>query len=108
MNLKQHVRVFHVTLATLTILAFISGDFGVVQDILGYGVAAIIALRLLWVLSNPCRLCLNRFLPRFHMAPVRPMAASFECPPDADFLDYDRAGRRQSDVFADRQSDCDR
>ena len=53
MNLKQHVRVFHVTLATLTILAFISGDFGVVQDILGYGVVAIIALRLLWVLFNP-------------------------------------------------------
>ena len=65
MNLKQHVRVFHVTLATLTILAFISGDFGVVQDILGYGVAAIIALRLLWVLFNPCQLCLNRFYPDF-------------------------------------------
>ena len=65
MNLKQHVRVFHVTLATLTILAFISGDFGVVQDILGYGVPAIIALRLLWVLFNPCQLCLNRFYPDF-------------------------------------------
>ena len=65
MNLKQHVRVFHVTLATLTILAFISGDFRVVQDILGYGVAAIIALRLLWVLFNPCQLCLNRFYPDF-------------------------------------------
>ena len=65
MNLKQHVRVFHVTLATLTILAFISGDFGVVQDILGYGVAAIIALRLLWVLLNLCQLCLNRFYPDF-------------------------------------------
>ena len=65
MNLKQHVRVFHVTLATLTILAFISGDFRVVQDILAYGVAAIIALRLLWVLFNPCQLCLNRFYPDF-------------------------------------------
>ena len=40
MNRKQHVRVFHITLVTLMILAFISGDFGVVQDILGYGVAA--------------------------------------------------------------------
>ena len=65
MNLKQHVRVFHITLVTLMILAFISGDFGVVQDILGYGVAAIIALRLLWVLFNPCQLCLNRFYPDF-------------------------------------------
>tara|TARA_Y100001933_G_scaffold32012_1_gene26734 strand:- start:2513 stop:2983 length:471 start_codon:yes stop_codon:yes gene_type:complete len=65
MGLKQHIRVFHVNLATLTILAFISGDFGVVQDILGYGVAAIIALRLLWVLLNPCQLCLNRFYPDF-------------------------------------------
>ena len=65
MNRKQHVRVFHITLVTLMILAFISGDFGVVQDILGYGVAAIIALRLLWLLLNPCQLCLNRFYPDF-------------------------------------------
>ena len=65
MSLKQHVRVFHVTLATLTILAFISGDLGVVQDILGYGVAAIIALRLLCVLLKPCQPCLNRFYPDF-------------------------------------------
>ena len=65
MNRKQHVRVFHITLVTLMILAFISGDLGVVQDILCYGVAAIIALRLLCVLLKPCQPCLNRFYPDF-------------------------------------------
>ena len=44
MNLMQRVRAYHVTLATLTILAFVTGDFGFIHDLLGYGVAAVIVL----------------------------------------------------------------
>ena len=61
----ERVRAYHVTLATLTILAFLTGDFGFVHDLLGYGVAAIIVFGLLWALFNPRQLGLNRFYPQF-------------------------------------------
>ena len=48
MALMQKVRPHHVALAVLTILAYLSGDFGLVHDWPGYGVAAIICFRLLW------------------------------------------------------------
>lgn len=61
----QKVRVYHVTLAVITVLAYLSGDFGLIHDWLGYGVAVIIALRLLWAVFNPRQLGLNRFYPDF-------------------------------------------
>jgi len=60
----ERVRAYHVTLATLTILAFLTGDFGFVHDLPGYGVAAIIVFRLLWALFNQRQLGLNRFYPQ--------------------------------------------
>jgi len=65
MNLMQKVRVYHAALAVLTVLAYLSGDFGLVHDWLGYGVAVVIALRLLWATFNPRQLGLNRFYPEF-------------------------------------------
>ena len=65
MALMQKVRAYHVALAVLTILAYLSGDFGLVHDWLGYGVAAIICFRLLWALFNRRQLGLNRFYPEF-------------------------------------------
>lgn len=32
MNLMQKVRVYHAALAVLTVLAYLSGDFGLVHD----------------------------------------------------------------------------
>ncbi len=65
MTLMQKVRTYHATLAVLTVLAYLTGDFGLVHDWLGYGVAAIIGFRLLWALFNPRQLGLNRFYPEF-------------------------------------------
>jgi len=65
MALMQKVRTYHAALAILTVLAFLTGDFGLVHDWLGYGVAAIIGFRLLWALFNPRQLGLNRFYPEF-------------------------------------------
>lgn len=65
MALMHKIRVYHAALAVLTILAYLSGDFGLVHDWLGYGVAAIICFRLLWALFNPRQLGLNRFYPEF-------------------------------------------
>ncbi|MFT5487180.1 MAG: cytochrome b [Paracoccaceae bacterium] len=65
MSLMHKVRVYHAALAVLTVLAYLTGDFGIVHDWLGYGVAIVIALRLLWAVFNPRQLGLNRFYPAF-------------------------------------------
>jgi len=65
MSLMHKVRFYHAALAILTVLAYLSGDFGLVHDWLGYGVAVVIALRLLWAVFNPRQLGLNRFYPDF-------------------------------------------
>lgn len=65
MTLMQRVRVYHAALAVLAVLAFLSGDFGLVHAWLGYAVAAIIVLRLMWAAVNPRQLGLNRFYPEF-------------------------------------------
>ena len=65
MNLMQRIRAYHITLATVTILAFVTGDFGFIHDVLGYALAAVIVLRLLWALFNPRQVGLNRFYPQF-------------------------------------------
>lgn len=59
MSLMHKVRFYHAALAILTVLAYLSGDFGLVHDWLGYGVAVVIALRLLWAVFNPRQLGLN-------------------------------------------------
>ena len=65
MSLMHKVRFYHAALAIFTVLAFLSGDFGIVHDWLGYVVAAVLAMRLLWALFNPRQLGLNRFYPNF-------------------------------------------
>ena len=65
MSLTKRIRAYHAALAILTVLAFLSGDFGLVHDWLGYGVAAVIGFRLLWALFNPRQLGLSNFYPDF-------------------------------------------
>ena len=65
MSLMHKIRWYHAVLAVLTLLAYFSGDFGFIHDILGYGVGIIIVLRLIWAVFNPRQLGLNRFYPVF-------------------------------------------
>lgn len=65
MSTIHHIRIYHATLAILSILAYLTGDFGLVHSWLGYGVAVIIALRLLWAMSGNPHVGLMRFYPSF-------------------------------------------
>jgi cytochrome b len=65
MNMMSKIRLYHCTLASLAILAYLTGELGVVHAWLGYGVALIIALRLLWALFGSRQVGLMRFYPSF-------------------------------------------
>ena len=65
MNIMNRIRIYHATLATLAILAYLTGELGLVHAWLGYGVAIVIALRLLWTLSGERQVGLMRFYPSF-------------------------------------------
>ncbi len=65
MNTMQRIRVYHAILAALAIAAYLTGELGIVHAWLGYGVAIVIALRLLWALSGERQVGLMRFYPSF-------------------------------------------
>jgi cytochrome b len=65
MTIMQKIRVYHASLAILAILAYVTGDLGVIHSWLGYGVAAVIVFRLLWALSGNPHVGLMRFYPSF-------------------------------------------
>lgn len=65
MNIMSRIRIYHATLAILAILAYLTGELGLVHAWLGYGVAIVITLRLLWALSGERQVGLMRFYPSF-------------------------------------------
>ncbi len=65
MSLIHKIRWYHAVLAVVTLLAYFSGDWGFIHDLLGYGVGVIIVLRLVWAVFNPRQIGLNRFYPVF-------------------------------------------
>jgi hypothetical protein len=65
MQIMKRIRIYHAVLAILAVLAYASGEMGIVHAWLGYAVALVVVLRLLWVLSGERELGLMRFYPRF-------------------------------------------
>lgn len=65
MNIMQRIRFYHATLACSALLAYLTGEFGLIHAWLGYGVAIVIVLRLLWALSGERQVGLMRFYPSF-------------------------------------------
>lgn len=65
MNIMNRIRIYHATLAILSILAYVTGELGIIHSWLGYGVAAVIVFRLLWALSGERQVGLTRFYPSF-------------------------------------------
>lgn len=61
----HRIRTYHATLAILASLAYATGESGLIHAWLGYGVAVIIVLRLLWALSSERQFGLTRFYPAF-------------------------------------------
>ena len=65
MPIIQKIRVYHATLAVLSVLAYATGELGIIHSWLGYGVAGVIVFRLLWALSGNPHVGLMRFYPSF-------------------------------------------
>jgi cytochrome b len=63
--LLRRIRLYHATLAILTVLAFATAEAGLIHEWLGYGVAAVIGVRLIWALTGVPQLGLMRFYPVF-------------------------------------------
>jgi cytochrome b len=65
MSIMRHLRVYHALLAILVVLAYLTGEDNALHAWLGYGVAAIILLRIAWALTGVPQLGLMRFYPHF-------------------------------------------
>ncbi len=65
MNIMNRIRLYHATLASGAILAYATGELGIIHAWLGYAVALVIVLRLLWALSGERQVGLMRFYPSF-------------------------------------------
>ncbi len=61
----NRVRLYHALLAILAIAAYLTGEIDPAHAWLGYGVAGVIVLRLLWALGGERQVGLMRFYPNF-------------------------------------------
>lgn len=66
MTTINRIRIYHAILAVLAILAYLTGEFGIIHAWLGYGIAIIVVIRLLWTLSGDRQVGLMRFYPSFN------------------------------------------
>lgn len=65
MSILSRIRLYHAALAILAVLAYVTGELGLIHAWLGYGVSVIIVFRVLWALKNDHHLGLMRFYPSF-------------------------------------------
>ena len=65
MSVMLRLRQYHAVLGALVVLAYVSGEWGIVHAWLGYAVAAIILVRLIWATTGVRQLGLMRFYPVF-------------------------------------------
>ena len=63
MTMLNRIRLYHITLALLAMLAYFTGELGLIHAWLGYGVAVVVLLRLFWALSGERQVGLSRFFP---------------------------------------------
>jgi len=65
MSALFRLRQYHAALAVLVVLAFVSGEWGLVHAWLGYLVGLVILVRLIWATAGVRQLGLSRFYPVF-------------------------------------------
>ena len=65
MSIIHRIRLYHAVLVVLVVISYLSGEWGLIHSWLGYGVAAVIAMRLIAALSGVPQLGLSRFYPDF-------------------------------------------
>jgi len=76
MAVMHRIRIFHAFLALTVLAAYFSAEMGLIHAWLGYGVAALIAFRLIWALSGVPQLGLERFYPSFKDLHLKGMATN--------------------------------
>ena len=59
----ERLRLFHAALATTALLAYATGEAGLIHAWIGYAVAAIIVFRLLWAIVGPRQIGIERLVP---------------------------------------------
>ena len=65
MSIMHKIRVYHACLASMSVIAYLTGELGVIHSLIGYGVSVVIVFRLLWALSGNPQVGLMRFYPSF-------------------------------------------
>jgi cytochrome b len=65
MSVMQKLRAYHAVLGVLVVLAYLTGEAGLIHLVLGYAIAALIIGRLLAAFSGMPQLGLSRFYPQF-------------------------------------------
>lgn len=63
MTTFEKLRLSHAALAVLAVAAYVTGEAGLIHAWLGYGVAAVLAFRILWGLVGPRQVGIARLLP---------------------------------------------
>ena len=63
MNVMYRMRLYHALLAVLAVAAYLTGEIRPYHAWLGYGVACVIVLRLLWASGGERQAGLMRFYP---------------------------------------------
>ncbi len=63
MPIFAKIRVYHISLLVLTALTYLTGELGEVHEWLGYGVAGIIVVRIIWGLVGPRQVGISHFFP---------------------------------------------
>lgn len=74
MNVMNRMRLYHALLAVLAVAAYLTGEIRPYHAWLGYGVAGVIVLRLLWASGGERQAGLMRFYPEFEGLKLRSLA----------------------------------
>ena len=62
MTILEKTRGLHAVLAVTALAAYATGELGLIHAWIGYAVAAVIALRLVWGLLGPKQVGISRFI----------------------------------------------
>ena len=63
MSILEKLRIYHAALALTALAAYATGELGLIHAWLGYAVAGIIVMRLLWALVGPRQIGISRLIP---------------------------------------------
>jgi cytochrome b len=74
MNVMYRMRLYHALLAVLAVAAYLTGEIRPYHAWLGYGVAGVIVLRLLWASGGERQAGLMRFYPEFEGLKLKSLA----------------------------------